>query len=245
MPLFKKKQKPVEGLDDLPTEDEAGSSMDYQNNNANSSASAGVNAANADINPAAEDEEDDAPNNRGTRQKVRIHKNQARPTVTRLQEAEVRRNQMKMVRQLSQQSLQEEDSIETLLGVDEKGCCLRHPLFFIRSGSTQKPNRYETILDCKLCRQDCITVQQNFQEIRTIDATGQVKRLSKNNKSSSRWRDTKNQGSYKSDEGDVDGPWKEQASLRLDQVLIWDIDTGPLKSNPQYAKYFRMIKDGK
>jgi len=47
-----------------------------------------------------------------------------------------------------------------------------------------------------------------------------------------------------SDEGDIDGAWKEQASLRLDQVLIWDIDKGPLKSNPQYAKYFQMLKDG-
>jgi len=195
MPLFRKPKKPVEGLEDLPTEDDAGSSMDSSNNKSSN------NKENND-NPASEE---DDPQLRGTRQKVRNSKDHTRTHSTRLQEAEIRRNQMKEARQLSSQSIEEDEeqedsstSIETLLGVDEKGCCLRHPLFLIRTGDiVANKNRFETILDCKLCRQDFLTVQQELKarssRSSSINAAGQVttKRISKR---SSNWKEQKKSG---------------------------------------------------
>ncbi|CAJ1943621.1 unnamed protein product [Cylindrotheca closterium] len=236
MPLFRKSKKPVDkGLSDLPEEVDE----NYETNN-----------------PAAlspEEKEEEEARLRGTRQKMRNSKDNNRSPSTRLQEAEIRRNQMKLARQIPEDNnnAEEEENedaakIETLLGVTETGCCKKHTMFLIRSGSVEKSNRFETILDCKLCRQDSMQVQQEKKDqlYRFVDAaTGQVKQFFKN-PTKMKWKDKKNQGTYKSDEGDIDGAWKEQASLRLDQVLTWDIDNGPLKSNPQYAKYFRMIKDG-
>jgi hypothetical protein len=71
---------------------------------------------------------------------------------TRLQRAEDRRNKMKVAKQISEQSIDELELIETHLGVDDKGFCLRHSGELICTGKTEKPNRFETIHVCKSCK---------------------------------------------------------------------------------------------
>lgn len=183
-------------------------------------------------------------------QKVSKRREQVSTRDTRLQRAEERRNKMKVAKQISEQSIEELDLIETHLAVDEKGCCLRHSAELIRSGTIDKwrKHRFETIYTCPSCEADQQTAtttssskQKAAHRQLIVGITGEVKQMHQNKR---QWKKTSSQqSSYASGEDEDDAAWKDEAALRVEQVIAWDNDA-PLKTNPLYAKYFRMIADG-
>jgi hypothetical protein len=161
---------------------------------------------------------------------------------TRLQRAEDRRNKWKVAKEISSQSIDELELIETHLGVDDKGFCLRHSGELICTGKTEKPNRFETIQVCKSCKAELQKASAKGQQRQLIvDLTGEVKQMHQNKR---QWTGTTSQqSSYASGENDDDAKWKDEAALRVEQVIAWD-NHAPVKSYPLYAKYFRMISEG-
>jgi hypothetical protein len=161
---------------------------------------------------------------------------------TRLQRAEDQRNKMKVAKQISEKSIDELELIETHLGVDNKGFCLRHSGELICTGKIEKSNRFETIHVCKSCKAEQQKATPKGQQRQLIvDITGEVKQMHQNKR---QWTGkTSQQGSYASSENDDDAKWKDEVALRVEQVIAWDNDA-PVKSYPLYAKYFRMISEG-
>ncbi|KAL3940341.1 MAG: hypothetical protein SGBAC_005112 [Bacillariaceae sp.] len=199
------------------------------------------------------------------------------PAAQRTERVAARQNKLLMKKLLKKEMSEEDDYIQTHLGCDDKGMCLRHPNMTIVA--KLKEFRFETIQACKICGSEQKAGGHARQRKSMHMVIGDIKSLQKDRKA---WRkrtkvmhygkeyDSDEEDSFEgsnasestksldslekitaffaeeADEEDLsrrDDAWKEKVTGRVAQVRAWD-GKGALKSNPVFAKYFRMISLG-